>query len=352
MVSQPPTATLFPYTTLFRSPLVGGLVFRLAIDAFGVENRQVMHGACVAPLGRREIEPARRVGVLLHAMALLVEAAQPVLRRRQSPVGGALEPLRRFDEVLRNATPFGIAQRDLVFGGCIAGQGGGAQAGAADGGRQAVGGRRRRGRVPLLRARAGGVAGIGRRGISRRGIGRRRIVRRWRRVLAWRRRRPEQVRHRGGRQQLAVGNRRARRLGRRVDGGDGELARRRGVRVRRRFDRWAPRGAEHGQGDVGGADHQNSGGHAEQQRALELAAAIVGHRRRRLVIGALRLAGLGGGGLRGAPRRGDEVGLLVGLRRAQYARRARPVCGLQRRQRGLRGGNALGRRRRPSARHD
>src|SRR5919204_6938648 len=98
----------------FAEPLERGLVFRLAVDAFGVENRKVVHGSGIALLGSRGVEAARGLEVLLHAVAFFIEAAQPILRRRKPLRCGTLEPARCLAEALGNAAAFGIADGDLV----------------------------------------------------------------------------------------------------------------------------------------------------------------------------------------------------------------------------------------------
>src|SRR5258708_25784160 len=39
MIRRPPRSTLFPYTTLFRSELLGGVPMNLAHEGFGIQPR-------------------------------------------------------------------------------------------------------------------------------------------------------------------------------------------------------------------------------------------------------------------------------------------------------------------------
>src|ERR1043166_2594970 len=71
-------------------PLRRDAVVRLAVDAFGVEHRQIVDRLGVALVGGLQVERTRLVEVLLHALALLVQAAEAVLRGREAVIGGAL----------------------------------------------------------------------------------------------------------------------------------------------------------------------------------------------------------------------------------------------------------------------
>ena len=111
-----------------RNQWAADLIIGLAVDAFGIEHREIVHGLGIAGFGSREIEAARGFEVLLDAHALFIEAAEAELRRHEALLGGALEPFRGVREVLRHAAAFGEAHRDLEFGGRIALGGRGAQA--------------------------------------------------------------------------------------------------------------------------------------------------------------------------------------------------------------------------------
>ena len=121
-------------------PAGRGLVVGLAVDALGIEDREIVHGLGVAGFGGGHIEPARGIEVLANAHALFVEPAEAELRRHEALAGGALEPGRGLGKILRYAAAVGKPRRDLELGGGIAVGGGGAQAAAADAGGQPVGG--------------------------------------------------------------------------------------------------------------------------------------------------------------------------------------------------------------------
>jgi hypothetical protein len=87
-----------------------------AVDAFGVQHREIVHRLGVALIGALQIELPRLVEVLLYALALLVKAAQAIERGRKALLGGALEPLHCQFQICRDAAAFGVAQADLVFG--------------------------------------------------------------------------------------------------------------------------------------------------------------------------------------------------------------------------------------------
>ena len=116
-----------PRVAALRNHCDGVAVVRLAVDAFRIQHREIVDRLGVALVGGLQIERARLVQVLLHALALLVKAAEAVLRGREAVIGGALEPLRGEFQIGRHAAAFGVAHADLVFGGRIAGGGGGAQ---------------------------------------------------------------------------------------------------------------------------------------------------------------------------------------------------------------------------------
>ena len=127
-----------PCVRRLAEPLGGAGVVGLAVDAFGIEHGEIMHGLGVAPRGGGKIELAGVGEVLLHALALFQKARKTELRRRQALGGRALEPMRGFLQVRRHAAPFGEARADFVGGGGIAGDGGAAQMNAADFRRQLV----------------------------------------------------------------------------------------------------------------------------------------------------------------------------------------------------------------------
>ncbi len=59
-----------------------------------------MQGLGIPGLARERVVAPRGLEVLLNSNALLVETAEPELGRRQSLLGGALEPFHRRLEVL------------------------------------------------------------------------------------------------------------------------------------------------------------------------------------------------------------------------------------------------------------
>src|ERR1043166_6062536 len=108
-------------------PLSSVAVIGIPADAFGVEHGKVMHRLGVPLAGGGGVETARGLEVFPHPLAFLIETSQPVLCRGEAVVRGALEPAQRLLATRRNATPFRVAQREFVFGGGIAGEGGTAQ---------------------------------------------------------------------------------------------------------------------------------------------------------------------------------------------------------------------------------
>src|SRR5262249_45280142 len=87
----------------FAKPHGCGAVVRLAVDAFSVEDRKVMHGLGVAGLGGGEVVASGGVEGLLGSGALLVKAPQSELRRRDTLFGGSFKPLHRCCQILRHA---------------------------------------------------------------------------------------------------------------------------------------------------------------------------------------------------------------------------------------------------------
>src|SRR6202035_5517995 len=123
---------------------VGGVgVIRRPVDALGIEHGEIVHRLAVTLAGRGEIKVARGDEILFHPDAFFVKTAEAELRRRQALLGGAFEPQRRRLVAARHAVAIGEARADLVGGGRIAGERGGAQRRSADAGRQFVAGRRR-----------------------------------------------------------------------------------------------------------------------------------------------------------------------------------------------------------------
>src|ERR1700736_3632926 len=84
-------------------PLRGVAVIGVAVDAFGLKHGEVMHRLAVPLAGGSGVEAARGLEVFPHPLALLVQAAQPVLRGGEAVIGGALEPLHRLLETRWNA---------------------------------------------------------------------------------------------------------------------------------------------------------------------------------------------------------------------------------------------------------
>ena len=124
-----------PCCAALRNHFTAVGIVRLAVDAFGIEHGEVMHGLGIAAGGGGEIEPAGGGQVLLHALALLQHAGIAELRRRQALARRALEPARRLSGwPARRALPRSAGH--LVFGGGVAGDRRAAQLGAADGERQ------------------------------------------------------------------------------------------------------------------------------------------------------------------------------------------------------------------------
>src|SRR5258708_19996932 len=87
MIRRPPRSTLFPYTTLFRSPCGGG---RAAAGAAGAESARAAAGAAggAGPAGAPALRPgaaAVRPHLLLHdhpgAGALCLDPRRPAARR-------------------------------------------------------------------------------------------------------------------------------------------------------------------------------------------------------------------------------------------------------------------------------
>src|SRR5258708_9040672 len=162
----------------FAEPFRGALVVGALAAAIGVEHGEVMHRLGVAALGRLQIIAPRDVDILFYAKTLLVEGPEPEHRRYHAGLRRAVIPFGGFVEIDRHAFAFGETGADLVGGGRIAVQDGGAQYRTRDAfgqplgrrhlneARLAAGGHRRRGRNSPR-----DVAGAGRRGGPRRGRG-------------------------------------------------------------------------------------------------------------------------------------------------------------------------------------
>ena len=149
-----------PRSAALRNHWAAVAIVGLAVDAFGVEHREIVHRLGVALVGGGDVEPARRLEVLLHALALLEQAAEAVLRGREAVIGRAPEPARRLLHAQRNAAAFGEAERDLVGRRRIAAGDRRAQVRAADRGRQFAGVRRRDGRGASSGAGGGASAAV------------------------------------------------------------------------------------------------------------------------------------------------------------------------------------------------
>src|SRR5204863_6189338 len=108
--------------------------------------------------GGGKVEPAGRLDVLLQAIALFVEAGESELGGSEAGVGSTLEPANRLWHALLNPASFGVTGAQLVFGGRIVRQGGGAQDRADRGGQRVD--------VGITGQRAAGCRGFRRHGLS------------------------------------------------------------------------------------------------------------------------------------------------------------------------------------------
>src|SRR5207244_4133029 len=76
-------------------PLRRGAIVGLAIDALGVEHREIVDRLRVPLVGAGDIKLARLLEVFLYALALLVKAAKAIERRCEALVRRAFEPWHR-----------------------------------------------------------------------------------------------------------------------------------------------------------------------------------------------------------------------------------------------------------------
>src|SRR6478736_9607651 len=80
-----------------------GTVVCRTVDAFGVEDSEIVHGLAVALFGGGAIVIAGCGEVFLHAGAFFVKGPEAEHRRRKPAFGSAVQPARSLFAVLRNA---------------------------------------------------------------------------------------------------------------------------------------------------------------------------------------------------------------------------------------------------------
>src|SRR2546426_4735536 len=93
MIRRPPRSTLFPYTTLFRSPHRGGTahIFRRSVRLPGGRPQ----GACVATAGRgrhRRGAPADRKSTRLNSSHLVISYAVFCLKKKKTTIARLARP--------------------------------------------------------------------------------------------------------------------------------------------------------------------------------------------------------------------------------------------------------------------